>query len=56
MIVRNHHCLSLFCKDLFGAIYCALGSTEKTTLPQVMIKGFNFRKEKLLLLWLEGVD
>ena len=35
-----------FCKDLFGAICYALGSTERTTLPQVMIKGFNFRKEK----------
>ena len=49
--------LSLFfCKDLFGAICYALGSTEGTTLPQVMIKGFKFRKEKLLLLWLRGVD
>ena len=46
MIIRNHHCLLFFCKDLFGAICCALGSTERTTLPQVMIKGFNFRKEK----------
>ena len=26
----------------------------RTTLPQVMIKGFKFRKEKLLLLWLKG--
>ena len=45
MIVRNHHCL-LFCKDLFGAIRYALGSTERTTLPQVMIKGFNFFEKK----------
>ena len=55
MIVRNHHGI-LFCKDLFGAIRYALRSTERTTLPQVMIKGFKFRKEKLLLLWLRGVD
>ena len=41
---------------LEGLLRCVLGSTERTTLPQVMIKGFNFRKEKLLLLWLEGVD
>ena len=36
--------ITIFCfwKDFFGAIRCALGSTEKTTLPQVMIKGFNF--------------
>ena len=46
LIIRNHHCLSLFCKDLFGAICYALGSTERTTLPQVIMKGFNFRKEK----------
>ena len=45
LIVRNHHCLS-FCKDLFGVIRYAFGSTEKTTLPQVMMKGFKFRKEK----------
>ena len=41
MIIRSHHCL-LLRKDFFGAIRCALGSTEKTTLPQVIIKGFNF--------------
>ena len=35
---------------------CASELTEKTTLPQVMIKGVNFRQEKLLLLWLRGVD
>ena len=45
MIVRNHHCL-LLCKDFFGDIHCALGSTERTTLPQVMIKGFIFLKEQ----------
>ena len=56
LIVLNHHGLRSFCKDLFGAIRYALGSTERTTLPQVMIKGFKFRKEKLLLLWLRGVD
>ena len=46
----------VYCEDLFSAIRYGLGSTERTTLPQVMIKGFNFRKENLLLLWLEGVD
>ena len=51
----NHHRLLIW-KDSFDAIHCAPGSTERTTLPQVMIKGFNFRKEKLLLLWLKGVD
>ena len=45
MIIRDHHCL-LFCKDSFDAIRYAPGSTERTTLPQVMIKGFNFEKEK----------
>ena len=46
MIIRNHHGL-LFCKDFFDAVHYALGSTERTTLPQVMIKGFNFLwKEK----------
>ena len=44
-----------FRRTSFGAIRYALGSTERTTLPQVMIKGFKFRKEKLLLLWLRGV-
>ena len=42
-----HDCFEpslFFRKDLFGAIRHALGSTEKTTLPWVMIKGFNFRK------------
>ena len=44
MIIQSHHSLPFFCKDLFGAIRYALGSTERTTLPQVMIKGFDFRK------------
>ena len=50
--------ITVFCfrRTSFDAIRYALGSTERTTLPQVMIKGFKFRKEKLLLLWLKGVD
>ena len=35
---------------------CASELTEKTTLPQVMIKGFNLCGKKLLLLWLKGFD
>ena len=45
MIIWNHHYL-LFWKDSFDVIHCALGSTEKTTLPQVIIKGFNFFEKK----------
>ena len=55
MIIGNHHRL-LFWKDFFDVIHCAPELTETTTLPQVVIKGFKFRKEKLLLLWLRGVD
>ena len=66
LFLRNDDCLSfwlfgtiiVFCfkRTCFDVIRYALGLTERTTLPQVMIKGFNFWKEKLLVLWLEGVD
>ena len=52
----NHHHLS-FWKDFFDAIHCAPELTEKTTLPQVMIKGFNLCKKKnSYSFWLKGVD
>ena len=44
-----------FCKDSFDAIHWALGSTERTTLPQVMIKGFNFRKKNSYFFGSEGL-
>ena len=43
--IGKHHRL-LFWKDVFEAIHCAPGLTEKTTLPQVVIKGFNLCEKK----------
>ena len=49
-------CHSLCMKQKI-ATECASELTGKTTLPLVMIKGFNLcEKKKLPLLWLEGVD
>ena len=56
LIIRNHHCLSFFRKDLFGAICYALGSTERLPCPRLWLRVLIFENKKLLLLWLEGVD
>ena len=44
-IIGNHHRLLVW-ENVFDAIHCAPELTEKTTLPQVVIKGFNLCEKK----------
>ena len=55
LIIRNHHCLSSFCKDLFGAICYALGSTERLPCPRLWLRVLNFEKKNSYFFGSEGL-